>query len=246
MLNSHPTLHPLMSPVSGGGLAESVTVRVQEAIRLGLLAPGQQLPSESALSARLGVSTVTLREALATLREQGLVETRRGRNGGTFVIGAVSSSEEFLLARLRDTTVTELRDLGDEQMAIASMSARLAATRSTDMNISQFHEFTQQVERARTREARAQAYSRFHIEVSLASQSERLTRAQLRMQGEFGEFLWVRTEHPRDPVAVAESLRSIARAIEMEDPAGARRLAEELAEENSRWLIGTHLELLET
>ena len=34
---------------------------------------------------QLGVSTVTLREAPSALRQEGLVVTKRGRSGGTFV-----------------------------------------------------------------------------------------------------------------------------------------------------------------
>lgn len=48
-----------------------------------LFKPGEKLPNEEALSKELGVSRVTLREAIRTLGAQGLVETKRGV--GTFV-----------------------------------------------------------------------------------------------------------------------------------------------------------------
>jgi DNA-binding FadR family transcriptional regulator len=219
---------------------------VREAIALGLLAPGQQLPSEAALAARLGVSTVTLREALAMLREQGLVETRRGRHGGSFVRGPVSQSDAGLLDRLRAVTVTALRDMGDEQAAVASTAARLAATRASETNIEHLDRFADGLERAATRSERARAHSRFHIEVALASQSERLTRSQLRLQGEAGELLWAPTGEPRDPVMVAAALRGIADAIRAERADAARVRAESLAEDNTRWLIDAHLESLDS
>ncbi len=239
------TLHPLLPPVGGAGLAEAVTTRVREAIGLGILAPGQQLPSEAALAPRLGVSTVTLREALATLRQEGLVETRRGRHGGSFVVGPINAPEAALIDRLRSLTVTSLRDMGDEQAAVASTAARLAAIRSSDSNLVHLRQFAQQLERAGSRPERARAHSRFHIETALASQSERLTRAQLRLQGEAGELLWVSTAQPRSQLAVAAALRGIATAIEQEDAGSARALAERLAEANTRWLIDAHLELMD-
>lgn len=246
MVEQHPEpLHPLLSPIGGQGLAESVTSRVTEAIRLGLLAPGQQLPSETALAARLGVSTVTLREALASLREQGLVETRRGRNGGSFVIGPTSSPEAGLLDRLRAATITGLRDMGDEQVAVSAMTARLAAHRASEANIVQLHGLAEQLDSAEKRTERVRAHSRFHIEVALASQSERLTKAQLRLQSETGELLWVTTREPRDPHEVARSLVGIAEAIRAEDPDNARALSEDLAEDNARWLIRAHLSLMD-
>ena len=55
------------------------------AIRLGVYPLGTTLPPERELAARLEVSRATLREAMAALREAGLVETTRGRGGGTVV-----------------------------------------------------------------------------------------------------------------------------------------------------------------
>lgn len=56
-----------------------------EAIGNGQLATGDKLPSESDLAATLGVSRMTLRQALAALESRGLVQRKRGRTGGTFV-----------------------------------------------------------------------------------------------------------------------------------------------------------------
>ena len=243
--NHRDILHPLLSAVGGASLAEAVCNRVREAIRLGLLAPGQQLPSEAALAARLEVSTMTLREALVVLREQGLVETRRGRNGGSFVIGPSSSPETGLIDRLRTTSVTELRDLGDESGAITGMSARLAATRASDANIAQLHDLAAQLANADSPSQRVRAHTRFHVELSLASQSERLTRAQLRLQAETGELLWVNVPHPRDPAEVSAALAGIAETVDREEADLAQRKGESLAADNPRWLIETHLSLME-
>ncbi|NUU23443.1 MAG: FadR family transcriptional regulator, partial [Streptomycetaceae bacterium] len=55
------------------------------AIKLGVVPPGGRFPAERELAARLGVSRITLREALRALQQAGHVEVRRGRFGGTFV-----------------------------------------------------------------------------------------------------------------------------------------------------------------
>ncbi|MBT2383671.1 GntR family transcriptional regulator [Streptomyces sp. ISL-11] len=54
-----------------------------EQIRLGALAPGTQVPSESDIMERYGVSQGTVRKAIAELRTAGLVETHHGR--GSYV-----------------------------------------------------------------------------------------------------------------------------------------------------------------
>ncbi|WP_026424178.1 FadR/GntR family transcriptional regulator [Actinokineospora inagensis] len=75
----------LFRPVRAGNAFEETMERMLQAIRLGVVPPGGRLPPERELSARLGVSRVTLREALRALQESGHVESRRGRYGGTFV-----------------------------------------------------------------------------------------------------------------------------------------------------------------
>src|ERR1700735_5121517 len=75
----------LIAPLTVLSRAEEVALRVGQAIKLGLLPDGEQLPSEAEFAAQLGVSPMTLREALAMLRQQGLVQTLRVRAGGTFV-----------------------------------------------------------------------------------------------------------------------------------------------------------------
>jgi GntR family transcriptional regulator len=59
--------------------------RVAEAIAAGDLEPGDRLPPERELAERLGVSRMTLRQALQTLERRGLVRRTVGRHGGTFV-----------------------------------------------------------------------------------------------------------------------------------------------------------------
>lgn len=54
-------------------------------IARGTLREGDRLPREDALAARLGVSRMTLRQALATMESRGTLERRPGRGGGTFV-----------------------------------------------------------------------------------------------------------------------------------------------------------------
>ncbi|HET7388805.1 MAG TPA: GntR family transcriptional regulator [Nocardioidaceae bacterium] len=49
------------------------------------LVPGDRLPTEGDLAAALGVSRMTLRQALGALESRGLVVRKRGRSGGTFV-----------------------------------------------------------------------------------------------------------------------------------------------------------------
>jgi DNA-binding GntR family transcriptional regulator len=69
----------------GGPAHAQIEDRVAEAIADGALRPGNRLPPERELAERLGVSRMTLRQALDSLERRGLVLRIRGRTGGTFV-----------------------------------------------------------------------------------------------------------------------------------------------------------------
>src|SRR3954463_7883359 len=75
----------VLRPVRGHHAFEACVEQLATAIRLGVYPHGTQLPAERELAERLGVSRATLREAIAALRAAGLVETTRGRGGGTMV-----------------------------------------------------------------------------------------------------------------------------------------------------------------
>src|SRR5947209_17517408 len=74
------------SPVPVRNAFEVTVERLAQSIRLGVLVDGERLPPERELAETLVVSRVTLREAVGALRSAGLIEVRRGRGGGTFVV----------------------------------------------------------------------------------------------------------------------------------------------------------------
>ncbi|MFF3893449.1 GntR family transcriptional regulator [Streptomyces sp. NPDC001812] len=66
-----------------GALYQQVAAAIREAILAGEFAPDSPLPSESQLIARYGVSRPTVRNAIAALRAEGLIDVRHGK--GSFV-----------------------------------------------------------------------------------------------------------------------------------------------------------------
>ncbi|GGY02480.1 GntR family transcriptional regulator [Streptomyces anandii] len=66
-----------------GALYQQVAAAIREAILSGEFAPDSPLPSESQLIARYGVSRPTVRNAIAALRAEGLIDVRHGK--GSFV-----------------------------------------------------------------------------------------------------------------------------------------------------------------
>ncbi|MET7681721.1 FCD domain-containing protein [Streptomyces sp. NPDC005423] len=92
-------LTPVLRPVRAGNGFEEALEQILQVVRLGLVPGGGRLPAERELAERLGISRVTLREVLKVLQDQGLVESRRGRYGGTFVLARTDAGGEDELRR---------------------------------------------------------------------------------------------------------------------------------------------------
>jgi DNA-binding FadR family transcriptional regulator len=119
----------VFSPVPVRNAFEVTVERLAQSIRLGVLVDGSRLPPERELADTLGVSRETLREAIRALREAGLVESRRGRGGGTFVLGPRARSPRPTAsgqAALRET----LDDTLDLRRVVEPGAAALAARRT--------------------------------------------------------------------------------------------------------------------
>ena len=77
---------------------EQVAAEIRRAILEGEAKPGERLPPAKDLAAELGVNTNTVLRALRLLRDEGLVEFRRGR--GVTIVGPAHRSA--VLTRARD------------------------------------------------------------------------------------------------------------------------------------------------
>lgn len=109
-------------------------LHVAEAIKdwvvKGGLQPGDRLPGESELIDRFGMSKGTIREAMRLLQAQGLIETRTGPGGGSFVGEVSRERASALLANyfyFRDVTIDDIyqvRVVLEPELA-ASLAGRL-------------------------------------------------------------------------------------------------------------------------
>jgi DNA-binding FadR family transcriptional regulator len=118
---------PQLGPVRTGNIFEETVERLLTLIKLGLVAPGDRFPAERELAARLGISRLTLREAIRELQEAGYVESRRGRFGGTFVTYRPPVPSEAEVARLARENAATLTDALTFRMAVETGAAEALA-----------------------------------------------------------------------------------------------------------------------
>lgn len=236
-------LGAVLSTLDGAGLrTDAVVARISAAIGLGVITDGEQLPSEIDLANQLGVSTMTLREALAVLREQGLVQTKRGRGGGSFIRSSAEAVNARSLARLQQLSVEELRDIGDEHLAVAGTAAVLAARRGIAADFARLRALAQRLADSDDPVQSRRADSRFQIEVAVCSQSARLTRAEVNLQAELSALVWL-PKIGLDRTERAEKHVALGNAIAGENETAARMLAEERSATDIRRLIVLRMEL---
>lgn len=118
----------LLRPVRLGNAFEDTVARLLQMIRLGVLAPGESLPPERELAARLGVSRDTVREAIKSLAEAGYLVSRRGRYGGTFLADEIPRLTPNSAAVTRNDIDDALRLREILEVGAARMAAGRALT----------------------------------------------------------------------------------------------------------------------
>lgn len=123
-------------------LFQEVLDRLQQRIRSGEWAPGDQLPSERDLMAFYGVGRPAVREALQELARSGIVEIAHGERARVVVptaqllIGQVAGGAQHLLRSQPDM----LAHLKEARLFLETGLARMAAERATDADVARLRQ----------------------------------------------------------------------------------------------------------
>ncbi|MGN7738209.1 FadR/GntR family transcriptional regulator [Ensifer sp. 22564] len=118
--------------VRGTSLAAKISAALRRELTEGVFRPGDRLPSESALTKEYSVSRTVVREAIAILRADGLVEARKG--AGIFALETQQDKNQPFkdLTTQRISSVIELLEL---RTVFEVESAGLAASRRSAAQI---------------------------------------------------------------------------------------------------------------
>lgn len=219
---------------SSGNAFELTVEQLAVAIRLGVFVAGQSLPPERELAERLAVSRNTLREAIAALRDAGLVTTRRGRGGGTVVTYTVDAGTSRPVPG-----GAALGDALDFRRVVEPGAAWLAATRTLAADQrSWLRECALATRDTADGAGQRIANSRFHLAIATVSGSAMLVEAVTRAQSTLTDLLAAipvlraNIDHSND------QHDAIVDAILDGDPDRARSVAEEHCDGTSALLRG--------
>jgi GntR family transcriptional repressor for pyruvate dehydrogenase complex len=215
----------VFAPVRSQTAFEETVDRLGTAIKLGLLAPGAQLPAERELCARLGIARSTLRQALTALSQSGHVFATRGRGGGTFVSDPQPPSDPpsaAMLARWRETC--------DQRLAVELGVAVLAAERAESAELDALDEVAATLEATlEDFAAYRQADVRLHVGLAEAAHSAQLVRAMTEAQGAMTDLI-AYIAHPPQVLSSsnAQHRRLLAAVRERDAMRAARVMTEHL------------------
>ncbi|WP_062391436.1 FadR/GntR family transcriptional regulator [Gordonia phthalatica] len=234
------SMSAVFTPLRSGSLVDQISERIAEAAESGLLLPGQRLPNEVEFAAALGVSPLTIREALARLRSDDVVVTTRGRNGGSFISPDLEPCVEHAEARLRATTRLELAELTAHIEALAGACARAAALRAGGRDIEGLRALVNPdcddpgVSRRLATE--------FLIEVATVGRIARLARALMETLSECGVLSYLPNTDPEFRRAAADHRSRVVSAIESRSESDAETAMRALVLHVSSWLLSRHAE----
>jgi DNA-binding FadR family transcriptional regulator len=179
----------IFRPVAARNTFEETVERLAHAIKLGVVPPGERFPPERALAPQLGISRVTLREALRALEQAGYVESRRGRNGGAYVTRRNGTAGTPRTARRIVKQLGErLTDTLQFRRALEPAAAQLAAERSAELQTEHLLSLVNDAAGAAPRDYRA-ADLRLHLAIADLSGSASLVDAVAKIQTQLSDLL---------------------------------------------------------
>ena len=162
---------PLARPAR---LSEEVSNDLHKRIARNELKPGDRLPTEKALGETFGVSRAVVREAIARLKADGLIETLQG--SGAYVAQSPKSIN-LRFWKGDGPAITELREIFELRAMVEGTVAALAARRRTkaDLVIMKRHLRAMELALAKGNDG-TEADDNFHIAIAAATRNSYVSK----------------------------------------------------------------------
>lgn len=220
-----PTRQPTGEDRARGQLAtQRVVEHLEQVIFGGSVEAGDSLPSESELSADLGVSRLTIREGVRTLQARGLIEVAHGKRPVVAYPNATPLHDFFSASIRRDAG--GLLELLEVRLAIEVHAAQLAARHATRTDIAAIGAALDAMREAGDDEGAFNAADvRFHAAIATSSGNRMIGFLVEGMEGplrtsRLESLRGYRSQSP-DMLVLVRSHEMIFESIVQRDPAGA-------------------------
>jgi GntR family transcriptional repressor for pyruvate dehydrogenase complex len=214
---------------------EYVAEQIRRHIALRLVRPGEALPAERELAAMFGVGRPTVQHALRLLERERLVEPRRGRLGGTFVLAPEEDTEvmEELIGRLLRRR-EELEELLDYRCTVEPAIARIAAGTRRRADLDAIRGALERMASATDEPAYMRGDTEFHLAVAAATHNRYFVRTIEELRLELNDALGLLPETETWHRRLSGEHEAIAAAIEARDADAAEEAAQLHASASAR------------
>jgi len=190
----------------------------KERILSGEFSPGDRLPAERNLAGALGVGRPSVREAYRALELRGVIEIRKGADGGAFIVAPSRQSTSETITDLMRMHHVDLATLAEARLFIEKGTAELAAKRATSSDIQTLEEILEQAfERAAMGETTVDLGIDFHLRISAVGANPLLNMSLISIMELMRRLLRKRTPSPETTKLELSEHRDLLDAIRAGD-----------------------------
>ncbi len=205
--------------------SEQVAEHLRREINEGYFQAGDTMPSEANLCERFGVSRTVVREALASLKYEGLLVAEQGRG---MIVMRPEQRVTFRIDPMLDNADDEYAYIYDMRAVLEIEAAAWAAMRRTEEDIKDLRYFHAQLSEAvRTKKDGAEAHRGFNLSLFRAAKNKYLFDYMIFLVGHLNRRMHEDRERIDSRPGVAEIVeqehKAILHAIIARDPGAARR-----------------------
>lgn len=201
---------------------EEIGLRLQTLVQAGNLGPGDRLPPERRLAEMFGVSRNSVREAIKSLEQQGLLVSRPG--AGTYIAQDAQATLASALGQAFARARHHLEDIFELRLLLEPQIARLAAQRVTPGEIEELQglleAYADSLRDGRPVFALDQA---FHDAIAAATKNQSVIRLMEHVHDLMGESRDEALQSPSRNVTALDDHRKILSALSARNPEAARQ-----------------------
>ncbi len=126
-------------------LSDEIVKQIKESLFAGKLRAGDRLPAERELAEQFETSRASVREALRTLEQEGMILVRKGVGGGAFIAELDHRPVTNSFQTLLDLKKISIEDIAEVRLIFEPEAARLAAERGAEEDLRELEEVIQQM-----------------------------------------------------------------------------------------------------
>jgi GntR family transcriptional repressor for pyruvate dehydrogenase complex len=205
---------------------EYLADQLRREILLRVIRPGQSLPAERRLTEMFGVGRPTVQKAIALLVAEGIVEKRRGRSGGTFVLDTAADPVrmDLLLDRIRRSAAAII-DALDFRLELEPALVAAACARRSAADLAAIEQASRDLTASASESEMMKHDTGFHLALAAAAHNRFFAQAAEQIRMTLSDAIWALPGSDLWMERTRREHAAISRAVTLGDRGAGRRAA---------------------